>query len=55
MRKEILVKRNKIKQEIDILNNMRYEEKTDNDKINNKIEELKKMYNYYNSLLKVMK
>lgn len=55
MRKEILAKREKTRREIEILNSLRFEEKTDNDGINKKIKELKERYNYYNNLLKAMK
>ena len=53
--REIFEKRGKISKEIDILNSMRYEEKTDQKEINQKIDKLKERYNYYNNLLKAMK
>ena len=53
MRKEILAKRNKIYKEINMLNKARAE--NDYNGINEKIDNLKKMYNYYNQLLKVIK
>jgi hypothetical protein len=55
MRKEILAKRTKIRNEIEMLNAIRFEEKKGFDDVNRQIVELKKRYNYYNSLLKVMK
>ena len=55
IRKEILAKREKTRHEIEILNSMRFEEKTDNNSINKKIKELKERYNYYNNLLKAIK
>ena len=52
-RKEILKKREMLSKEIDILINQR-ESTNDDFKLNEKIKEKKKKYNFYNNLLKNM-
>lgn len=54
MRKELLKRRQELKEEIDTLNKLKFEKKSA-EPINKKVEELKKEYNFINKLIKVIK